>query len=41
MKTAGQLDRIAGVLVQRLILSRLNDVWAFEFLEGIVANVPA
>jgi hypothetical protein len=40
MRDAKQLDPIAGVLVQRLIPSKLNDVWGFELLEGFVANVP-
>lgn len=39
MKEGKQLDPIAGVLVQRLIPSRVNDVWGFELMEGFVGSV--
>lgn len=34
-----KLDPVAGVLVQRLIPSKLNDVWGFELLEGFIGFV--
>ena len=40
MVAAGQFTAVLAIVQQRLIPSKLNDVWGFELLQGVVQNVP-
>jgi exportin-2 (importin alpha re-exporter) len=39
MLAAGQVASVLAVVQQRLIPSKLNDVWGFELLQSVVQNV--
>ncbi|KAN0094806.1 CAS/CSE protein, C-terminus domain containing protein [Tylopilus felleus] len=39
MLRAGQLERVLAIVQQRLVPSKMNDVWGFELLEGVVRSV--
>ncbi|KAF7370763.1 Importin N-terminal domain-containing protein [Mycena sanguinolenta] len=39
MMAAGQIANVLAVVQQRLIPSKLNDVWGFELLQSVVASV--
>ncbi|KAG6828872.1 hypothetical protein H0H92_006481 [Tricholoma furcatifolium] len=39
MLAAGQVASVLAVVQQRLIPSKINDVWGFELLESVVLNV--
>lgn len=39
MYAAGQVASVLAVAQQRLIPSKLNDVWGFELLQSVVLNV--
>jgi exportin-2 (importin alpha re-exporter) len=39
MMAAGQIANVLAVVQQRLIPSKLNDVWGFELLQGVVMFV--
>lgn len=39
MVAAGQLASVLGILQQRLIPSKVNDVWGFELLQSVVEHV--
>jgi exportin-2 (importin alpha re-exporter) len=39
MLAAGQVASVLAVVQQRLIPSKLNDVWGFELLQSAVQNV--
>ena len=38
--SAGQHGAILGVVQQRLIPSKVNDVWGFELLQAVVQYIP-
>jgi exportin-2 (importin alpha re-exporter) len=40
MVESGQFTTVLAVVQQRLIPSKLNDVWGMELLKGVVENVP-
>jgi exportin-2 (importin alpha re-exporter) len=40
MVAAGQLPSVLAVAQQRLIPSKLNDVWGFQLLQAVVQYVP-
>jgi exportin-2 (importin alpha re-exporter) len=37
---AGQLEAVLGIVQQRLVPSKVNDVWGFELLQAVVRYVP-
>ena len=39
MIKAGQVERVLAIVQQRLVPSKLHDVWGFELLEGVVRHV--
>jgi exportin-2 (importin alpha re-exporter) len=40
MVSTGQFTAVLAVIQQRLIPSKMNDMWGFELLRGIVRNIP-
>ncbi|KIJ59904.1 hypothetical protein HYDPIDRAFT_99775 [Hydnomerulius pinastri MD-312] len=40
MINTGQITAVLAIVQQRLIPSKINDVWGFELLQGVVQNVP-
>ena len=38
--STGQYTAILAIVQQRLIPSKINDVWGFELLQAVVQNVP-
>ncbi|KAF7308719.1 Importin N-terminal domain-containing protein [Mycena chlorophos] len=40
MIAEGQIANVLAIVQQRLIPSKLNDVWGFELVQGVVQNVP-
>ncbi|KAJ7050487.1 importin alpha re-exporter [Mycena amicta] len=39
MVASGQIGNVLAIVQQRLIPSKLNDVWGFELVQGVVQNV--
>lgn len=39
MVASGQIASVLGILQQRLIPSKVNDVWGFELLQSVVQHV--
>ena len=40
MAASGQYNAVLGVIQQRLIPSKLNDMWGFELLQAVVQYTP-
>ncbi|KAK7678006.1 hypothetical protein QCA50_018946 [Cerrena zonata] len=40
MVTTGRFAAVLGVVQQRLIPSKINDVWGFQLLQSVVQNIP-
>jgi exportin-2 (importin alpha re-exporter) len=41
MVSTGQFISVLAVVQQRLIPSKLNDIWGFELLQAVVQHIPA
>ncbi|KAF7309671.1 Importin N-terminal domain-containing protein [Mycena indigotica] len=40
MIASGQIGNVLAIVQQRLIPSKLNDVWGFDLVQGVIQNVP-
>jgi exportin-2 (importin alpha re-exporter) len=40
MVVAGQVAAVLGIIQQRLIPSKINDVWGMELLQAVMQNIP-
>jgi CAS/CSE protein, C-terminus len=40
MIAAGQVAAVLGIIQQRLIPSKINDVWGMELLQAVMQNIP-
>lgn len=40
MISTGQFTAVLAVVQQRLIPSKINDVWGFQLLQSVVQNIP-
>jgi exportin-2 (importin alpha re-exporter) len=40
MVAMGQVAAVLGIIQQRLIPSKINDVWGMELLQAVMQNIP-